>query len=154
MAFTAVARGGFFQFSSILSHGTNDFRPLVHAQVDPTAIIATELPAYIAIRPQGGGHIKVNHSAGEIVRTDKRTGLKAHVNTAESVHAMFERAIIGVWHQISGKHMHRYLGEIESSAGTIADHSRAGLPRCSAPSRDRCHSRHCSREKEARPVAR
>jgi hypothetical protein len=39
--------------------------------------------------------------------------LKAHVNTAESVHAMFKRAIIGVWHQISGKHMHRYLGEIE-----------------------------------------
>ena len=25
---------------------------------------------------------------------------------------MFKRAIIGVWHQISGKHMHRYLGEI------------------------------------------
>ncbi len=28
-------------------------------------------------------------------------------------YAMFKRAIIGVWHQISGKHMHRYLGEIE-----------------------------------------
>jgi transposase-like protein len=114
MAFTAVARGGFLRFSSVLSHGTRDFRPLVHAQVDPTAIIATdELPAYIAIGRQQGGHIKVNHSAGEFVRTDERTGLKAHVNTAESVHAMFKRAIIGVWHQISGKHMHRYLGEIE-----------------------------------------
>jgi transposase-like protein len=114
MAFTAVARGGFLRFSSVLSHGTRDFRPLVHAQVDPTAIIATdELPAYIAIGRQQGGHTKVNHSAGEFVRTDERTGLKAHVNTAESVHAMFKRAIIGVWHQISGKHMHRYLGEIE-----------------------------------------
>jgi transposase-like protein len=114
MAFTAVARGGFLRFSSVLSHGTRDFRPLVHAQVDPTAIIATdELPAYIAIGRQQGGHIKVNHSAGEFVRTDERTGLKAHVNTAESVHAMFKRAIIGVWHQISGKHVHRYLGEIE-----------------------------------------
>ena len=114
MAFTAVARGGFLRFSSVLSHGTRDFRPLVHAQVDPAAIIATdELPAYIAIGRQQGGHIKVNHSAGEFVRTDERTGLKAHVNTAESVHAMFKRAIIGVWHQISGRHMHRYLGEIE-----------------------------------------
>jgi hypothetical protein len=114
MAFTAVARGGFLRFSSILSHGTRDFRPLVHAQVDPTAIIATdELPAYIAIGRQQGGHIKVNHSAGEFVRTDERTGLKAHVNTAESLHAMFKRAIIGVWHQISGKHRHRYRGEIE-----------------------------------------
>jgi ISXO2-like transposase domain/Transposase zinc-ribbon domain len=35
------------------------------------------------------------------------------VNTAESVHAMFKRAIIGVWHHITGKHMHRYVGEIE-----------------------------------------
>lgn len=114
MAFTAVARGGLLRFSSVLSHGTRDFRPLVHAQVDPSAIIATdELPAYIAIGRQQGGHIKVIHSAGEFVRTDERTGLKAHVNTAESVHAMFKRAIIGVWHQISGKHMHRYLGEIE-----------------------------------------
>ena len=114
MAFTAVARGGLLRFSSVLSHGTRDFRPLVHAHVDPTAIIATdELPAYIAIGRQQGGHIKVNHSAGEFVRRDERTGLKAHVNTAESVHAMFKRSIIGVWHQISGKHMHRYLREVE-----------------------------------------
>jgi hypothetical protein len=115
MAFTAVARGGFLRFSSVLSHETNDFRPLVHAQVDPTAIIVTdELPADIAIGRQQAGHIRVNHSAGEFVRTDERTGLKAHVNTAESVYAMFRRALIGVWHQISGKHRHRYLGEIES----------------------------------------
>jgi hypothetical protein len=72
---------------------------------------------YRAIGRQQGGHIRVNHSAGEFVRTDARTGFKAHVKTAESVHAMFQRAIIGraiigVWHQISGKHMHRSLGEI------------------------------------------
>ncbi len=114
MAFTAVARGGSLRFSSISSHGTQDFRPLVHAQVDPSAIIATdELHADIAIGRQQGGHIRVNHSAGEFVRTDERTGLKAHVNTAESVHALFKHAIIGVRHRVSGKHMHRYLGEIE-----------------------------------------
>lgn len=114
MAFTAVARGGMLRFSPVLSHGTKDFRPLVHAQVDPTAIIATdELPAYLAIGRQQGGHIRVNHSAGEFVRRDERTGLKAHVNTAESVHAMFKRGIVGVWHRISGKHMGRYLREVE-----------------------------------------
>jgi len=26
---------------------------------------------------------------------------------------MFKRAVIGVWHQISGKHMGRYLREVE-----------------------------------------
>jgi transposase-like protein len=114
MAFTAVARGGLLKFSWVASHGTRDFRPLVHAQVDPSAIIATdELPAYLAIGRQQAGHIRVNHSAGEFVRKDERTGLLAHCNTAESAHAMFKRAIIGVWHQISEKHMQRYLGEIE-----------------------------------------
>jgi transposase-like protein len=114
MAFTAVALSGLLRFSRVASHGTRDFRPLVHAQVDPTAIIATdELPAYLAIGRQQAGHIRVNHSAGEFVRIDERTGLKAHCNTAESVHAMFKRALIGVWHQIGEKHMQRYLGEIE-----------------------------------------
>ncbi len=41
------------------------------------------------------------------------TGLRAHCNTAESVHSMFKRAIIGVFHQISAKHMGRYLLETE-----------------------------------------
>jgi hypothetical protein len=38
---------------------------------------------------------------------------RAHVNTAESVHALFKRAIMGVFHYISGKHMGRYLREVE-----------------------------------------
>ena len=52
-------------------------------------------------------------SAGEFSRDDGRTGLRAPVNTAESAHSMFKRAIIGVWHRISGKHVGRYLREVE-----------------------------------------
>jgi len=37
--------------------------------------------------------------------------LRARVNMAESVPSMFRRAIIGVRHQMSGKHMGRYLRE-------------------------------------------
>ena len=82
--------------------------------VDPSATLATdELPAYLAIGRQFGGHITVKHSAGEFARTDARTGLRAHCNTAESVHALFKRALMGVFHWVSGKHMHRYLREIE-----------------------------------------
>ena len=50
-------------------------------------------------------------SADEFACEDARTGLRAHVNMAESVHSMFRRAIIGVRHQISGKHMGLYLRE-------------------------------------------
>ena len=114
MAFTAVERGGEVRLTSILSHGTVNLIEPVRKYVDPSAILATdELPAYLAIGRQHGGHIRVNHSAGEFARRDVRTGLLAHCNTAESVHALFKRAIIGVFHQISGKHMLRYLREVE-----------------------------------------
>jgi hypothetical protein len=98
----------------VLSHSTVDFWPLVRDQVHPSAVLATdELPAYLAIGRLYGGHIRVNHSAGEFARDDERPSLRAHVNTAESVHSMSKRAIVGMWHQISGKHMGRYLREVE-----------------------------------------
>jgi transposase-like protein len=114
MAFTIVERGGKAKLQPVLSHGIADFSPLVRAQVHPSAVIATdELQAYISIGRVHAGHITVNHSVDEFARDDERTGLRAHVNTAESVHSMFKRAIVGVWHQISGKHMGRYLREVE-----------------------------------------
>ena len=114
MAFTVVERGGKARLVRVLSHGTADFYPLVRDQVHPSAVLATdELAAYIAIGRLQAGHITVNHSADEFARNDERTALRAQVNTAESVHSMFKRAIIGVWHQISDQHMGRYLREVE-----------------------------------------
>ncbi|CAL1242058.1 IS1595 family transposase [Candidatus Methylocalor cossyra] len=114
MAFTMVERGGKARLIPVLSHGTADFWPLVSDQVHLSAVIATDdLPAYISIGRLYAGHIKVNHSSGEFARDDERTGLRAHVNSAESIHSIFKRAVIGVWHWISGKHMCRYLREIE-----------------------------------------
>ncbi len=114
MAFTAVERGGMVRMAPVLTHGTDALAPYVRRWVAPSATIATdELPAYLAIGRYQRAHIRVNHSAGEFARTDARTGLRAHCNTAESVHSMFKRAIVGVFHQISGKHMGRYLRETE-----------------------------------------
>jgi hypothetical protein len=53
------------------------------------------------------GHESVNHSAGEYVR-----GV-AHVNTAESVHALLKRGVMGTYHHWSKKHLHRYLAEFD-----------------------------------------
>ena len=114
MAFTAVARAGEVRLTAILSHGTANLIAPVRRFVDPSAILATdELPAYLAIGRQHAGHITVNHSAGEFARKDERTGLRAHCNTAESVHALLKRAYVGVFHWVSGKHMDRYLREVE-----------------------------------------
>lgn len=112
MAFTAVERGGKARMSVIASHSTERIAELVFRWVARSAIISTdELPAYLGIGRMQAGHIRVNHSAEEFVRNDERTGLRAHVNTAESLHALLKRAIMGVWHWISDKHLARYLAE-------------------------------------------
>lgn len=57
------------------------------------------------------GHQAVNHSIGEYVRG---TGAGAvHCNTAESVHALLKRGVMGVYHHWSKKHLHRYLAEFD-----------------------------------------
>ena len=55
-------------------------------------------------------HLTVNHSAGEFAAHDPQ-GLAspAHTNTAESLHNDLRRAVLGVWHWISEKHLDRYL---------------------------------------------
>ena len=51
------------------------------------------------------GHHAVNHARREFVRG------QWHVNTVEGFFGLFKRAIVGVWHWISGKHLHRYANE-------------------------------------------
>jgi hypothetical protein len=48
------------------------------------------------------GHHVVNHAQREFVRE------KWHVHTVEGFFGLFKRAIVGVWHWISDKHLHRY----------------------------------------------
>jgi len=50
-------------------------------------------------------HETVNHSAGEYARGD------INVNSIESVWAVLKRGLIGVYHKVSKKHLHRYLNE-------------------------------------------
>jgi hypothetical protein len=50
-------------------------------------------------------HSKIRHSAGEYVRGD------VHTNTVESAFSLLKRAVIGTYHQLSIKHLQRYLDE-------------------------------------------
>ena len=57
------------------------------------------------------GHGKVDHSAKEYVRGSGAGAI--HVNTAESVHALLRRGVMGTYHHWSKKHLHRYLAEFD-----------------------------------------
>ena len=59
------------------------------------------LPAYNRVA-RDHKHLKVIHSAGQLVARDPAgLGIDAHVNTAEAIHSMIRRSVIGVWHWIS-----------------------------------------------------
>jgi len=53
-------------------------------------------------------HRKVNHSQQWVV-----PGSRIHTNTVESSFSLLKRGLIGSFHRVSTKHLHRYLSEFE-----------------------------------------
>lgn len=110
--FVAVERGGRLATRIVPSHTAGALGGAVRATVDPSATLVTdELPAYTGVGRTYARHETVTHSRDEYARTCEATGLKVHVNTAESWNATLKRAIVGVFHRVSRKHLHRYASE-------------------------------------------
>ncbi len=65
-------------------------------------LFTDEHPAYRGARMH---HEAVKHSGGEYVKGD------AHTNGIESFWSMFKRGYVGTYHQMSRKHMDRYVSE-------------------------------------------
>ena len=75
----------------------------VRERTEPSATVYTdEASAYIGLNRI---HEAVRHSTGEYVRG------QAHTNGLESFWAMMKRGYTGVYHQMSAKHLHRYVSE-------------------------------------------
>lgn len=113
LVLTMVERGGRVAFERIASHSSKAIGQAVAPVVEPDATIITDaLPAYRRVA-KGHEHLTVIHSAGQfVVPNADGSGVDAHTNTAESVHGLIRRAVIGVWHWISQKHLDRYLDEL------------------------------------------
>jgi transposase-like protein len=80
----------------------------IREMVDQSATIHTDqLNLYRGIGEHfAGGHKSVNHSVGEYVGKDGQ-----HTNTAESYFAILKRGVMGSFHHVSKKHLHRYCDE-------------------------------------------
>jgi hypothetical protein len=55
----------------------------------------------------GSKHETIRHRDRVYVRGE------VHTNTIESAFSLFKRGIVGSFHSVSGKHLHRYLSEFE-----------------------------------------
>jgi len=82
-------------------------QPVIDQYIDKDShLMSDEHRSYLSMGKQFSAHSHVNHSKQEYCRGN------VHSNMAESFNANFKRALIGVFHYISDKHLSRYLHEL------------------------------------------
>jgi transposase-like protein len=104
-----VERGGNLRRQIVANVTGATLKGAIRECVEPTSRIVTdESSSYNGIgREFEGGHQTVNHGIGEYARMDVNT------NTAESSFAVLKRGIVGIYHAVSKRHLHRYVSEFD-----------------------------------------
>ncbi len=104
MVMGAIERDGRLRVEAQPNASHNNIREFVAENIDPDATVYTdEHKAYRALP----NHDTVSHGTDEYVRG------QVHTNTVESAWSLFDRAVIGSFHNISKKHLPAYLDEFE-----------------------------------------
>jgi len=107
--FALVQRDGKAKVRVVPNVTGRTLKTAIRESVDAASVIVTdEYASYNGIGPHfDGGHHKVCHKDGEYVRGD------VHTKTAESYFALLKRGVVGTFHSVSKKHLHRYVSEFE-----------------------------------------
>jgi hypothetical protein len=80
--------------------------PIMQENVATNATIITDAyNSYLGLESEYN-HIRVKHSEGNY-----KTDSHFHTNNIENFWSTFKRGIIGIYYQISPKHLHRYTTE-------------------------------------------
>ena len=93
--------------------------PEIERIVEPGSVVCTDdHGAYRELDPAKYYHDSVNHSANEYVK-----GF-VHTNGMESVWAVLKRSLMGTYHHVSFKHLHRYVNEatFRLNEGRVENH--------------------------------
>jgi transposase-like protein len=104
-----VERAGSIRRRVVADVSGRTLRAALKECVDISAkIITDEWRGYTGIGYRYNGHETVRHGVGEYVRDGW-----IHTNTAESSFAILKRGITGIYHAVSKRHLHRYVGEFD-----------------------------------------
>jgi transposase-like protein len=117
-------RGGETRAMVIQSTDIRTLHGAVHAHVKPGSMVYTdEAQGYQGLDGLWFNHRTVNHGEGEYVKDSTKGAI--HTNSIESVWAVLKRSIIGTWHQVSPKHLGRYVDEVtfRLNDGNVAIHT-------------------------------
>jgi transposase-like protein len=105
MVLGAIERGGQLRIRAGKTNSRKELHGFINeAAKDAERIVTDEWPAYKGLNKT---HETITHSKGEYVRGD------IHTNSVESAFSLFKRAVVGSFHQVSHKHIDRYLDEFE-----------------------------------------
>jgi len=111
---SAVQRDGKVRSRVLANVNGQNLKEFLHKTVAPSATLCTdELREYKSATKGYAGHHTTNHGTSEYARTDEETGLRVHSNTAESNFALLQRSLIGTYHAVSDKHLHRYVSHAD-----------------------------------------
>jgi transposase-like protein/ribosomal protein L37AE/L43A len=105
----AIERGGKVRLRVVPNARKNNILGFLEDVVadEAVAVYTDEFRSYDKVGDRDTIHASVNHRREEWVRGD------VHTNTVESVWSLFDRAMIGSYHQLSRKHLASYLQEFE-----------------------------------------
>ncbi len=113
-------RGGKTRGMVIADRTIHTIQQKIHANVEVGATIYTD--EGVAYQDLNGLFFRadsVNHSQGEYAKG------ACHTNSIESVWAVLKRGVYGVYHQVSAKHLARYVNEFafRLNEGNVSRHS-------------------------------
>ncbi|MGC4037037.1 MAG: IS1595 family transposase [Chitinophagaceae bacterium] len=108
MVMGMIERGGKLKLIALgKENNSNVLQPLIRENVDKDAVLMTDTAnAYIGINQDFAGHETVNHANDEF----GRDGV-INTNSIEGAFSLLKRSIIGIYHQVTPKHLSRYCDE-------------------------------------------
>jgi transposase-like protein len=109
MVLGAIERGGKLRLRVDKRADSATLHKFIKEMSAPEAecIMTDEWQGYRGIADENTRHETVSHNQDEWVRGD------VHTNTVENAWSLFKRSVVGSYHQISAKHLDRYLDEFE-----------------------------------------
>ncbi|HXD92777.1 MAG TPA: IS1595 family transposase [Bacteroidia bacterium] len=101
-----LERNGFVKTFVIDNTEANTLQPIMLANVNPTATVVTD-----AYRSYNGLNVVYNHITVKHTENNYITVGEDHTNNIEGFWSLLKRGIIGIYHNVSPKHLHRYCNE-------------------------------------------
>lgn len=110
--FGLMQRGGRIVAMAVNDVSAHSLTPIVTKHVMLGASIMTDEWRAYARLSERYEHSVVRHGQGEYATGEPGAG-RVHTNTIEGFWSLFKRGIVGIYHNVSVKHLNKYVGEFE-----------------------------------------